>query len=179
MTDTFIQKNLHCIQGIHTYIQFLHSLGIMALFVPFFNVQPTGMPGLFLLILLIFNNVSEVKLVRVNCNSHSVSNSTCSLLLGKLKESLNRGDEAVSVDSAEDGQIRASFAILEVFPHQKACVLSSVVLAWGYSPLDHVALSGEEEKTWQASMNANVPCVSRRHLDGAWKHSCPFNTCLM
>lgn len=134
MTDTFIQKNLHCIQGIHTYIQFLHSLGIMALFVPFFNVQPTGMPGLFLLILLIFNNVSEVKLVRVNCNSHSVSNSTCSLLLGKLKESLNRGDEATFVDSTEDGQIRASFAILEVFSHQKAGVFLKCCSSLGLQP---------------------------------------------
>lgn len=128
-----------------------------------------------------FTNIPDAQSKTVILRSHSVSNSTCSLLLGKLRESLNRGDEAVSTDSTEDGQIRASFAILEVFPRQKACVFKQCCSSLGLQPTGSCwALSGEEEKTWQASMNANVPCVSHRHLDGAWKHSCPFRSgCLM
>lgn len=110
-----------------------------------------------------------------------MANSICSLLFETLKESLNRGDEAASIDSTEDGQIRVSFAILEVFPRQKAGVFKQCCSSLGLQPTGSFwALSREEEKTWQASMNANVPCVSNRHFDGAWKHSCPFrNLCLM
>ncbi len=111
-----------------------------------------------------------------------MSNSTCSFLLGKLKESLNRGDEAASIDSTEDGQIRASFCNPgSVSSSESRRFFKQCCSSLGYSPLDHVELfQGRKRKTWQASMNANVPCVSRRHLDGAWKHSCPFrNVCLM
>lgn len=88
--------------------------------------------------------------------------------------SINGVDEAASIDGAEDGQIRESVAFLEVFPRQKAGVFKQCCSSLGLQPTGSCrALSGEEEKTRQASMNANSLGVSRRHLDVARKRSRP------